>query len=61
MVQLPEKSYGLSVKLVRSRITRFRAALLSQAISFPGWRALARRRGGMTALGLAALGLATVP
>ena len=37
------------------------AALLSQAISFPGWRALARKKGGMTALGLAALGLATVP
>ncbi|PSR37736.1 MAG: hypothetical protein C7B44_02150 [Sulfobacillus thermosulfidooxidans] len=37
------------------------AALISQAISFPSWRALARRQGGMRALGISALGLASVP
>lgn len=37
------------------------AALLSQAISFPGWRALARKKGGMTALGLATLSLPWLP
>ncbi len=36
-------------------------ALISQAISFPLWRKLARQKGGMTALGYASLGLATVP
>ncbi|WP_020374519.1 MFS transporter [Sulfobacillus thermosulfidooxidans] len=36
-------------------------ALVSQAISFPLWRKFARHKGAMTALGYAALGLATVP
>ncbi len=36
-------------------------ALVSQALSFRSWRTMARKFGGLRALGLAGLGLATVP